>query len=166
MGLQKNTASQKWRVFAFNETDNTAVTGDAANISAKIAKDWGAATATNDVAPTEVEDGYYLFDLTQAETNADNLDLYPESSTANIQVIGVPGTQTTVPSGFSDDAMRGTDSAATAAALATVDTVVDAIKAKTDDLTFTTANQVDANIQSVNDVAVTGTGAEGDEWGP
>lgn len=41
-----------------------------------------------------------------------------------------------------------------------------AIKAKTDSLTFTVANQVDANIQSVNDVAVTGTGAAGDEWGP
>lgn len=55
---------------------------------------------------------------------------------------------------------------ATAAALATVDTVVDAIKAKTDDLTFTVANQLDANIQYVNDVQVTGTGASGDEWGP
>ena len=41
-----------------------------------------------------------------------------------------------------------------------------AIKAKTDGLTFTVANQVDANIQYVNDVAVTGTGAGGDEWGP
>ena len=55
---------------------------------------------------------------------------------------------------------------ATATDLATVDTVVDAIKAKTDSLTFTVAGQVDSNIQSVNDVTVTGTGAEGDEWGP
>jgi hypothetical protein len=43
---------------------------------------------------------------------------------------------------------------------------VGAIKTKTDSLTFTVANQVDANIQSVNDVTVTGTGAAGDEWGP
>lgn len=55
---------------------------------------------------------------------------------------------------------------ATAADLATVDTVVDAIKAKTDSLTFTVAGQVDANIQYVNDVQVNGTGALGDEWGP
>lgn len=48
----------------------------------------------------------------------------------------------------------------------TVDTVVDAIKAKTDSLTFTVANQVDANIQSVNDVTVTGNGQAGSEWGP
>ncbi len=32
--------------------------------------------------------------------------------------------------------------------------------------TFTIANVLDANIQRVNDVAVTGTGAVGDEWGP
>jgi hypothetical protein len=44
-------------------------------------------------------------------------------------------------------------------------TAATAIKAKTDSLTFTVAGQVDANIQSVNDVTVTGTGASGDEWG-
>lgn len=54
---------------------------------------------------------------------------------------------------------------ATAASVATVDSNVDAIKAKTDQLTFTKANELDANIQSVNDVTVTGTGADGDEWG-
>jgi hypothetical protein len=40
------------------------------------------------------------------------------------------------------------------------------VKAKTDPLTFTKANELDANIQSVNDVTVAGTGALGDEWGP
>lgn len=53
-----------------------------------------------------------------------------------------------------------------AAILAAVDTEVAAIKTQTDKLTFTVANQVDANIQSVNDVTVNGTGALGDEWGP
>lgn len=89
-GIKKNTAGQKWLVFAFNRTNNSPVTGDAANITAKIRKDYGAATATNDVNPTEIEDGYYEFDLTQAETNADVLDLLPESSTGNVQAIGVP----------------------------------------------------------------------------
>ena len=59
---------------------------------------------------------------------------------------------------------------ATAANLAIVagylDTEVAAIKAKTDSLNFTVAGQVDSNIQYVNDVAVTGTGASGSEWGP
>ncbi len=45
-----------------------------------------------------------------------------------------------------------------AAILAAVDTEVAAIKAKTDSLTFTVAGQVDANIQSINDVTITGNG--------
>jgi hypothetical protein len=40
------------------------------------------------------------------------------------------------------------------------------IQTKTDSLTFTVSGQVDSNIQYVNDVEVTGTGASGDEWGP
>lgn len=52
------------------------------------------------------------------------------------------------------------------ASLTTVDGNVDAIKAKTDDLTFTVAGQVDANIQYVNDTEVTGDGETGTEWGP
>lgn len=55
---------------------------------------------------------------------------------------------------------------ATASALSTTDTAVSAIKTQTDKFVFTVANQVDANIQYVNDVQVTGTGASGNEWGP
>lgn len=59
---------------------------------------------------------------------------------------------------------------ATAANLATltgyVDTEVAAIRAKTDSLTFTVAGQLDANIQYVNDVQVTGNGSAGTPWGP
>lgn len=47
-----------------------------------------------------------------------------------------------------------------------LDLLIDAIKAKTDSLTFTVAGQVDANVQYVNDVQVNGTGAPGNEWGP
>ena len=43
---------------------------------------------------------------------------------------------------------------------------VGAIKAKTDSLAFTVAGVVDANIQYVNDVLVTGNGQAGTEWGP
>lgn len=56
-------------------------------------------------------------------------------------------------------------SLATAAALTTVDSVVDAIKAKTDSLTFTKTGEVDANVQSINDVTITGDGAPGTEFG-
>jgi len=50
--------------------------------------------------------------------------------------------------------------------ISSVDSNVDSIKTKTDQLTFTQANQIDSNVQYVNNVEVTGTGADGDEWGP
>lgn len=52
-----------------------------------------------------------------------------------------------------------------AAILAAVDTEVAAIKTQTDKFVFTVANVVDANIQRVNDVALTGDGS-GTPWGP
>ena len=50
--------------------------------------------------------------------------------------------------------------------IGTIDTVVDAIKVQTDKLTFTVANQVDANVQSINDTALTGNGSALTPWGP
>lgn len=91
----KNTAGQSWRVFAFNRNTLLPITGDAANITAKLAKDHAAPAAITDTNPTEIEDGYYAFSLTQEETNAHVLDIYPESATSNVRVIGVPGTQAT-----------------------------------------------------------------------
>lgn len=60
----------------------------------------------------------------------------------------------------------GTADDAVLAAVAVVDSNVDAIKVKTDALSFTVAGAVDANVQAVNDVTVVGTGIVGDEWGP
>jgi hypothetical protein len=48
----------------------------------------------------------------------------------------------------------------------TIDSNVDAIKAKTDQITFTVANQADVNIKSVNSITVSGVGTEGNPWGP
>ena len=45
-------------------------------------------------------------------------------------------------------------------------TLSTAIKAKTDSLKFTVAGEVDSNVQSVNDAALTGNGQVGTEWGP
>jgi hypothetical protein len=88
--LKKNTAT-KWIVFAFDRTDNTPKTGDAANITANVRIDGGAADAVDDTNPAELEDGYYVFDITAAECNGDLIVICPASTTANIQVIGVPG---------------------------------------------------------------------------
>jgi len=113
--MQKNVASQKFVVFAFNRLTNAPVTGDAANITANLQKDFGTAAATNDLNPTELQDGFYAFDALQAETNADALLLLPETTTADVQVITVPGIIYTNPIGYADDQMRGTDNAPTVA---------------------------------------------------
>lgn len=57
--------------------------------------------------------------------------------------------------------------AALAAYGAALETTAQAVKMKTDNLTFTSGTFVDANIQAVNDVTITGTGVEtSDEWRP
>jgi hypothetical protein len=94
--LLKNTASQRWKCFAFTRSTGEPLTGGAAAITAKIRKDYGSRTATNDTTPDELEDGYYEFLLTQAETNADIVELFPESATAGVQVIPIPATQRTL----------------------------------------------------------------------
>ncbi len=93
--MQKNVAGQRWPVFAFggagHANEGEPITGDAANITANLRIDGGAANAVDDTNPTELEDGYYYFDITQAESNGDSIVICPESSTANVEVIGVPG---------------------------------------------------------------------------
>lgn len=97
----KNVASQKLIVFAFDSTTNAPKTGDAANITAYVSKDFGAVTVLGDTTATEMDatnaKGYYLFDLTQAETNGDTLLFSAKSSTANIVVVGAPATVYTYP---------------------------------------------------------------------
>jgi hypothetical protein len=89
--VRKNVAGQKWRVFAFNRLTSMPVIGDSAQITAKISIDYGTRNPSADTNPTEAEDGYYYFDLSQAETNGGIVEIFPESVTANVQVIGVPG---------------------------------------------------------------------------
>jgi hypothetical protein len=162
--LIKNTASQKWKVFAFSVTTGLPVTGDASNITANIDKDYAGVAAVTDTNPTESEDGYYVFDLTQAETNADILDIYPESATSNVVVLGAPANLHTRLEGVGGrlavDAVgiSGSTSAADNveanignldASVATLDTVADAIKVITDQMVFTNANELDVNVLSV-----------------
>lgn len=100
----KNTASQKCIVYAFDSTTNLPKTGDAANLTAYVSKDYGAVTVLGDTSATEMDatnaKGYYLFDLTQAETNADTLLFSAKSSTANIVVLAMPATVFTTPANF------------------------------------------------------------------
>ncbi len=89
--MYKNTASQKWTVFAFDRTSNSPVTGDALNITANLRLDGGGANPVDDTNPAELEEGYYSFDLSKAETNADMILISPSSTTGDVIVIGVPG---------------------------------------------------------------------------
>ena len=101
--MQKNTAG-KWVVFAWTIADGLPKAGNAAQITANIYIDGGSANPIDDTNPLELGAGYYIFDITAAETNGDNLAISPVSSTPGIQVIGVPGSvwtreQNAVPDG-------------------------------------------------------------------
>lgn len=91
----KNTASQQWVVFAFQDEGGSnpgePVTADQANITANVRIDAGGANAVDDTNPTVLEDGYYSFGITAAESNGDSIVITPVSSTGNVNVIGVPG---------------------------------------------------------------------------
>lgn len=97
--MYKNTAGQKWVVFAFQGegglNPGEPVTGDAANITANVRIDGGAANAVDDTNPTELEDGFYVFDISQAESNGNLITIAPASSTANVRVMGSPPAQYT-----------------------------------------------------------------------
>lgn len=86
----KNVASQKILVYAYDTAADGPKTGDAANITAYISLDCGTPAQSNDVNPTELDatnmQGFYYFDLTQAETNCDLFALSPVSATANIKL--------------------------------------------------------------------------------
>jgi len=86
----KNTAGQSYRVFAFDRTTNMPITGSATTITAKISQDYGVPVPMASQNPTEVEEGYYLFPLSQEETNCDDLAIYPRSTNDDTIVIGCP----------------------------------------------------------------------------
>jgi hypothetical protein len=65
------------------------ITSAGGSITCKYVKDGGSVTDTNDVNPTEVHGGYYLFDLTAAEIAANDVIFMPRHSTATVSVIVV-----------------------------------------------------------------------------
>jgi len=103
--------------------------------------------------------------LTTISTKIDTIDDFLDT-----EIAAIKAKTDNLPSDPADASDVAAAIAAVSAKIDTVDDFLDteiaAIKAKTDSLTFTVAGVVDANIQRVNDVTVTGTGAPGDEWGP
>jgi hypothetical protein len=90
--MYKNTASQKVALFSFNTSNGLPKTGDASNMTGYVTKDWGTVTVLGTSTPTEMDatnaPGWYVFTLTQAETNADALLFTAKSSTSLISVVG------------------------------------------------------------------------------
>ena len=157
MAIYKNVASQILAVYAYDSTDASSKINDQASITAQISKDGAATAATNDTNPTQLDatdaPGIYLFDMTQAETNADLIILFAKSSTSNIlleplTIYTTPGNSTAIDvnaiqvegADATDQINAACDTAvadaslATAANLATVDGIVDSILADTAEL--------------------------------
>lgn len=152
--MYKNVASQKIAVYAWDGANGTAKTGDAANITAQISKDGAASAATDDTNPTELDatdhPGVYIFDLTQAETNADLVVITPVSSTTDINFR---------PSIVYTDPVTPTKAGYINHSISTIDTVVDAIKAVTDVIpdagALTTINTNTARLTAVRAAVLT-----------
>lgn len=89
--MLKNVAGQQIVLYAFDYTTGAPKTGDAAQITAYINKDWAGANALADTSAAEVDatndKGSYRFDVSQAESNCDVARFSGKSSTANVAVI-------------------------------------------------------------------------------
>ena len=89
----KNIAA-KIALYAFDATTGLPKTADAANVSAYVSKDFGAVTVLADTTATELDatnaKGWYLFDTTAGESNADFVLFSGKSSTANVVVVARP----------------------------------------------------------------------------
>lgn len=100
----KNVASQNLIVYVFDSTTNLPKTGDAANLTAYRSLDGGSVTVLSDTSAAEMDStnakGYYLFTLTQAETNGDTILFTCKSSTANMVCLAVPAVVYTTPPNF------------------------------------------------------------------
>lgn len=98
----KNVSGQKIALYAYDSSAGTPKTGDAANLTAYVNKDWAGPGALGDTSASEISStnapGWYLFDLTQAESNADTLNFTGKSATGSVYVAGQ--TVQTVPASF------------------------------------------------------------------
>ena len=137
------------------QTDTTAILADTADMQPKLGTPAGTdmsadiAAIKSDTAATLTDTGTTIpATLTTIEGKVDTID-------ANVDAVLID-TGATLPSQISGVETK----------IDTVDVNVDGIKAKTDSLTFTQGGNVDANVQYVNDIEVSGTGEDNDPWNP
>lgn len=111
--------------------------------------------ATNAV---EIGSGSYYVDLSTTDTGTLG-PMFVKGAEGTIDTIITIYNVVSATNGGLSNLDVASSTLATAASVATV-------AAKTNSLTFTKANELDANIQSVNDVTVNGIGTAGSPWGP
>jgi len=119
--------------------------------------DFGAAVGDTTVHMTHSANGFEFQNMGQAGTDILIMDGLGQV-TFNANCIG--GTATFI------GVFNLINNGSVAITEADIINVATDIKAKTDDLTFTKAKELDSNVQSVNDANVTGDGQVGTEWGP
>jgi len=106
---------------------------------------------------TSVDDLPKNAELASALASADDAILAAIAALNNVSAAQV---NAQVDQAISDAAL------ATAANLSAAKAVIDAIKPKTDKLTFNANNEVASNVESINDISMDGTGVIGDGWRP
>lgn len=93
----KKNAAQRWWVYCIDADTGYKASGQANSITATICKDSDVFSATTDLNPTEVDtSGFYYFNLTAAETNADTVDIVPVHSSAKYRVMPLSGDRYTI----------------------------------------------------------------------
>ncbi len=89
----KNVSGQKIAMFAFDYSLGSPKTGDAGNLTPYINIDWAGITALTDTSATEISatnaPGWYLFDVSQSESNGNTLHFTCKSGTSNVAIVGI-----------------------------------------------------------------------------
>jgi hypothetical protein len=153
------------------------VTGAVGSVTGLTAADVGAIKATTDKLDDTLEDdaGTYRFTANALEeaptggsapTASAIADEVQTRTIAAVTVVnGLAANVITAAATAADFTTEIQSGLATAANLATVDTVVDAIKAKTDSLTFTVSGKVDSNITHVIADPIVADSSKTTNWG-
>lgn len=103
--------------------------------------------------------------VTTASTTPGNVVLSPQTHTSAVIPTVTTLTGHTAQTGDAFARLGAPAGASVSADVAAVKVDSAAVKAKTDSLTYTVANVLDANIQRINDVVITGNGGTGTEFG-
>jgi hypothetical protein len=90
--MRRNEPGQRWKVFAF-DTSNNPVTGDEGNITADIRLDDGGLNPTDDTNPAPLGKGFYEFLIDIDETIALKAELFPETTSGGVKIVPVPATE-------------------------------------------------------------------------